>query len=162
MAENLGVTHETIRKDLLNLESHGLLRRVHGGAVSVESLSFEPAISARTSMATEKRRIAAAAPEFLPPTGAVLFDSGTTTAALPHGASLVAITNALPIALTLMAHPHMTVPMIGGRVRTATMATVDAGALRDLHDVHTDVAFVCQRHRPTFDPRDPDGCAGAG
>lgn len=146
MAEELGVTHETIRKDLLTLEAHGLLRRVHGGAVPVESLSFEPAIGARTSMADEKQRIAAAAAEFLPPTGAILLDSGTTTEAfaaqLPPASSLVAITNALPIALALMTHPQLTVHLLGGRIRSATMATVDSWALRDLGEVQADVAFV--------------------
>ncbi|MEP6648298.1 MAG: DeoR/GlpR family DNA-binding transcription regulator [Lapillicoccus sp.] len=146
MAGELGVTHETIRKDLLTLESHGLLRRVHGGAVPVESLSFEPAIAARTSRAAEKHRIAVAATEFLPPTGAVLIDSGTTTEALaanlPLGSSLVAITNAMPIALALMAHPQLTVHLLGGRIRAATMATVDSWALRNLREVQADVAFV--------------------
>lgn len=146
MADELGVTHETIRKDLLSLESHGLLRRVHGGAVPVESLSFEPTIGARTSMTTEKQRIAVAATEFLPSTGAVLIDSGTTTAALaarfPPGSSLVAITNALPIALALMGHPQLTVHLLGGRIRAATMATVDSWALRDLDEVQADVAFL--------------------
>lgn len=146
MADELGVTHETIRKDLLTLESHGLLRRVHGGAVTVESLSFEPTIGARTSMAEEKQRIAAAATEFLPPTGAILLDSGTTTQALaanlPHGSSLVAITNALPIALALTTHPQLTVHLLGGRVRAATIATVDSWALRNLAEVQADVAFV--------------------
>lgn len=82
IAQELGVTHETIRKDLMTLESLGQLRRVHGGAVSAEPSSFEPAISARTTMAAEKQRIAVAAVGFLPPTGAVLLDSGTTTGAL--------------------------------------------------------------------------------
>jgi len=37
VAEDLGVTGETIRKDLIALERQGLLRRVHGGAVPVQS-----------------------------------------------------------------------------------------------------------------------------
>lgn len=146
VADELGVTHETIRKDLVTLESHGLLRRVHGGAVPVESLSFEPGIAARTAMAEEKQRIAAAALDFLPPTGAVLIDSGTTTAALvgslPRGSSLVTVTNSLPIALALMAHPQLTVHLLGGRIRPETVATVDSWALRSLEDVRTDVAFL--------------------
>ena len=43
VAESLGVTGETIRKDLIALERQGILRRVHGGAVPVQSLAFEPA-----------------------------------------------------------------------------------------------------------------------
>ena len=130
MADELGVTHETIRKDLLTLES----------------LSFEPTISARTGMPAEKQRIAAAAREFLPPTRAVLIDSGTTTEApatdLPPAVSLVAITNALLIALALMTHPRLTVHLLGGRICAATMSTVDSWALRNLHDVQAEVAFL--------------------
>ncbi|WP_175442279.1 DeoR/GlpR family DNA-binding transcription regulator [Humibacillus sp. DSM 29435] len=146
LADELGVTHETIRKDLLTLESHGLLRRVHGGAVPVETLTYEPRISARTSMTAEKQRIAAAATHLLPPAGAVLIDSGTTTAALvatiPAGSTLVAVTNALPIALALLAHPQLTVHLLGGRVRRTTMASVDTWALRELREIRADVAFV--------------------
>jgi DeoR family fructose operon transcriptional repressor len=97
-------------------------------------------------MVAEKRRIAAAAAELLPPRGAILLDSGTTTEAfasrLPPATSLVAITNALPVALTLMTHPQLTVHLLGGRVRAATMATIDSWALRDLQEVQADVAFV--------------------
>jgi hypothetical protein len=53
------------------------------------------------------------------PSGAVLFDSGTTTAALaanlPRKSSLVAVTNSLPIALELMVYPQLTVHMLGAR-----------------------------------------------
>jgi len=146
IAQELGVTHETIRKDLLALEAHGMLKRVHGGALPVGSISYEPDIEARTAMAAEKQRIAVAANAFVPESGAVLFDSGSTTAALAAslspGSSLVAVTNALPIALTLTAHPQLTVHMIGGRMRRATMAAVDAWALRDLHELRVDVAFL--------------------
>lgn len=122
MADEYGVTHETLRKELMLLESHRLLRRVHGGAMPVESLSFEPSINERTTMAAEKKRIATAAAELLPPSGAVLFDSGTTTAALaanlPRESSLVAVTNSLPIALELMVYPQLTVHMLGGQIRS--------------------------------------------
>jgi DeoR family fructose operon transcriptional repressor len=40
VAEGLGVTGETIRKDLIALERQGLLRRVHGGAVPLQALAF--------------------------------------------------------------------------------------------------------------------------
>lgn len=124
------------------LESHRLLRR----AMPVESLSFEPSINERTTMAAEKKPIVTAAAELLPPSGAVLFDSGTTTAALaanlPRESSLVAVTNSLPTALELMVYPQLTVHMCGARSALATSATVDSWALRQLRDMRTDIAFV--------------------
>src|ERR1700737_5097073 len=57
LAEELDVTAETVRRDLTTLERHGLLRRVHGGAIPVERLSFGPGLTARDAvMQGEKGR----------------------------------------------------------------------------------------------------------
>ncbi len=145
LAEQLGVTHETVRKDLLLLQERGLLRRVHGGAVPVEPVAHEPPVAARTTYASEKARIAAAAQQFIPETGAVLLDSGTTTAALadafPPSPGVLAITNSLPIALTLLQRAG-DVAILGGRVRQETQATVDQWALQHLESIRADVAFL--------------------
>ena len=62
LAEELDVTPETIRRDLTTLERAGVLRRVHGGAIPVERLGFEPALAARDAvLIAEKERIAKAA-----------------------------------------------------------------------------------------------------
>jgi DeoR family fructose operon transcriptional repressor len=146
VANELGVTHETVRKDLLQLESRGLLKRVHGGAVPVQSLSYEPGVASRTAYAAEKRRIAAAAALLVPAEGAVLIDAGSTTAALaevfPPNPTLTVVTNTLPIALTLLGYPNLTVHTLGGRVRPTTMAEVDHWALRALHELQVDIAFL--------------------
>src|SRR6266536_5984677 len=110
LAAELAVTGETIRRDLSVLERHGLLRRVHGGAIPVERLGFEPALGQRAERyREEKDRIAKAAIAELPVEGAVLLDSGTTTARiaemLPPDCELTVVTNSLPIALTLSVRP---------------------------------------------------------
>ena len=146
VANDLGVTHETVRKDLLALESRGLLKRVHGGALPVQTLSYEPNVATRTALSAEKRRIGAAAARLVPSEGAILIDAGSTTAALaeafPLGPTLTVITNTLPIALTLLGHPRLTVHTIGGRIRSTTMAEVDHWALRALREIQVDVAFL--------------------
>lgn len=145
LVDRLGVTHETVRKDLVHLQERGLLRRVHGGAVPVESLAHEPFVTARTDQAQEKARIAQAAAQFVPDAGAVIMDSGTTTAALadvfPPSPDVLAITNSLPIALSLLSRAG-TVVTLGGRARPETQATVDEWALRHLETVRADVAFL--------------------
>jgi DeoR family fructose operon transcriptional repressor len=145
LAEQLGVTHETVRKDLLFLQERGLLRRVHGGAVPVESVAYEPSVGARTTYAAEKSRIAAAAKQFIPERGAVLIDSGTTTAALaevfPPSPHVLAITNSLPIAMAMLPRAG-TVATLGGKVRPETWATVDEWALQHLGSIRADVAFL--------------------
>jgi DeoR family transcriptional regulator, fructose operon transcriptional repressor len=147
LAELFEVTAETVRRDLTALERQGLLRRVHGGAIPVERLGFEPALATRDAAATgEKQRIAKAALAELPAEGAVLLDAGTTTArlaeALPVDRELTVVTNALPIAATLATRPNITVHLLGGRVRGRTMATVDAWGARLLADTYVDVAFM--------------------
>jgi DeoR family transcriptional regulator, fructose operon transcriptional repressor len=147
LAAEFGVTAETVRRDLTALERHGLLRRVHGGAIPVERLGFEPGLAARDAVMTEaKERIAKAALAELPAEGSVLVDAGTTTARLaellPGDRDLTVVTNALQIALTLSVRPGLTLRLLGGRVRSRTLAAVDEWALRSLRDVYVDVAFV--------------------
>ena len=124
-----------------------MLRRVHGGAIPVERLGFEPGLAARDSVRrAEKERIAKAALSELPLEGSVLLDAGTTTARLaevmPPNRDLIVVTNSLPIALSLSVRPGLIVRMVGGRVRGRTQAVVDDWALRVLGDTYVDVAFV--------------------
>jgi DeoR family transcriptional regulator, fructose operon transcriptional repressor len=146
-ADELDVTPETIRRDLSELERQGLLRRVHGGAMPIERLGFEPELATRASIAIdEKMRIAKAAVAEVPSTGSILLDAGTTTARLadllPTDRALTVVTNAVPIALSLSARPNLTLLMVGGRVRGRTQAAVDAWSLDALAVTYVDVAFV--------------------
>lgn len=147
LAEALDVTTETIRRDLTVLERAGVLRRVHGGAIPVERLGFEPAVAARDLVLTaEKERIAKAALAELPEDGAVIIDAGTTTGrlaeAIPADRELTVVVNSPPLATVLASRPNLTVVMLGGRVRGRTLATVDDAALRPLARLNVDVAFL--------------------
>jgi DeoR family fructose operon transcriptional repressor len=147
LAEEFGVTTETVRRDLTVLERHGLLRRVHGGAIPVERLGFEPALATRdTVMVAEKERIAKAALAEVPEQGAILLDAGTTTGRLaeilPTERELTVVTNSVPIVMTLSHRANLTLLLLGGRVRRTTLAAVDAWALAALADTYVDVAFI--------------------
>jgi DeoR family transcriptional regulator, fructose operon transcriptional repressor len=147
LAAELDVTAETVRRDLSMLERHGLLRRVHGGAMPIERLNFEPELTARdAAMQTEKERIAKAAANELPKGGTILLDAGTTTARLaevmPTDREYTVVTNALPIAMMLSGRANITVLMVGGRVRGRTLATVDEWALGRLRETYVDIAFL--------------------
>jgi DeoR family fructose operon transcriptional repressor len=147
LAAELSVTSETVRRDLTVLERQGVLRRVHGGAIPVERLGFEPGLAARNSvMTTEKERIAKAALAELPDEGAILLDAGSTTSRLadliPLDRQLTVVTNALPVALLLAGRTNLTVLLLGGRVRGRTLAAVDAWAQDALAQTYVDVAFV--------------------
>ena len=147
LAADFDVTPETVRRDLSALERHGLLRRVHGGAIPVERLGFEPGLQTRdATMADEKDRIARAALSELPAEGAILLDAGTTTARLaemlPSDRELTVVTNALPIAMALSGRPNLNVLTVGGRIRGRTLAMVDQWASRVLSETYVDVAFL--------------------
>jgi DeoR family fructose operon transcriptional repressor len=147
LADLLEVTSETVRRDLTALERHGLLRRVHGGAIAIDRLGFEPGLATRDAvLTTEKERIAKAAVELVPGEGSILLDSGTTTArlaeALPIERELTVVTNSLPIAMKLSSRPNVTILFLGGRVRGRTLAAVDAWAMRALAETFVDVAFI--------------------
>jgi DeoR family fructose operon transcriptional repressor len=147
LATHHGVTTETVRRDLTVLERAGLLKRVHGGAIPVERLGFEPGLSARDSVMTvEKERVAKAALAEVPEEGAILLDAGTTTRrlaeAIPTDRELTVVVNSPPLAVILASKPSVSVIMLGGRVRGRTLATVDDGALQPLRQLHVDVAFM--------------------
>ena len=147
LAAEFGVTSETIRRDLTALEQRRIVRRVHGGAIHVERLGYEPGLSQRAeSMTAEKERIAKAALDELPVEGAIALDAGTTTARLaeilPTDRTLTVITNSVPIAATLSTRSGLTLMVVGGRIRGTTSAAVDGWALSALEVSTVDVAFV--------------------
>ncbi|MCA2223852.1 DeoR/GlpR family DNA-binding transcription regulator [Nonomuraea aurantiaca] len=147
LAGELDVTTETIRRDLTALERAGVLRRVHGGAIPVERMGFEPALATRDEVMTaEKERIAKAALAELPEDGSVIIDAGSTTGRLvqilPADRELTVVVNSPPLATALAARANISVIMLGGRLRGRTLATVDDWALRPLSQLHVDVAFM--------------------
>ena len=147
LAERLDVTPETVRRDLTALERRGLLRRVHGGAIPVERLGFEPAVATREErLVTEKERIAKAALAELPDEGTILIDAGTTTGRLaellPRDRELTVVTNSLSVAGQVATQANLSLYLLGGRVRGRTLACVGEWAERALADVFVDVAFV--------------------
>ena len=147
LADELGVTAETIRRDLTTLERAGVLRRVHGGAIPVERIGFEPALDTRDSVLTgEKERIAKAALAEVPEEGAIILDAGSTTGrlaqALPMDRELTVVVNSPVIAAALGTRKNLNILLLGGRLRGRTLATVDDWALRPLADIFVDVAFM--------------------
>lgn len=147
LSDELGVTTETVRRDLTALERRGGVRRVHGGALPVERAEVEPALATRTSQHAEaKRRIAARSLDELPTEGSVLLDGGTTTRALaqmlPDRSGLTVVTNSIDTAAILQDHIHTDLYLLGGRVRGRTGACVGEWLTTALEDVCVDIAII--------------------
>lgn len=80
LSTELGVTEETIRRDLEKLENQDVLVRTHGGAVPITDSSYEVSLEKRkqTNLAA-KEKLAKAAAEHILPGDTIFLDSSTTT-----------------------------------------------------------------------------------
>jgi DeoR family fructose operon transcriptional repressor len=147
LALELQVAVETVRRDLRLLVDRGVLQRVHGGAVPVESAGFETSVANRvSSYASERRRIAVAAVQRLHGAETVYVDEGVTpqyvAEELREAGPLTVVTSSLLAATALADHSAITVLLLGGRVRGRTMATVDHWAVGMLRELIIDLAYV--------------------
>ena len=147
LADRFGVTTETIRRDLSDLQRQRVVRRVHGGAIPWETGGFEPLLSVRTDQHdAEKRRLAQLAVQELPDSGAIIIDSGSTLTrfaeVLPRHCELRVVTNSLLTAQVLTEHETADVIVIGGKLRKNTLAMVDADAIAAIEPLLVDTLFI--------------------
>ncbi len=147
LARRYGVTTETIRRDLSDMQGRQLLRRVHGGAIPLERMNHQPRVEARDMVnAEEKLRIATMAVDQVPDSGSVIIDSGSTLHRLadvfPVDRDVHVVTNSLVTALTLSRRGLRDLTVLGGSVRTNTLAMVDQTAPPQLQHMAIDVLFV--------------------
>lgn len=121
LSELFNVTPKTIRKDLNQLESMGLLDRVHGGAVLKNTATGVFPIERRKMLnVPEKQRIGAAALSFVADGDTLIIDGGTTTielARLLGDKKLLVMVSDLKIALELMDKPNINLYVAGGHLR---------------------------------------------
>ena len=146
-AEELGVTVETIRRDLNELEEKNLLRRVHGGAIPIEGLGYESNLAARRQQfLDEKRRIAEAGILKIGDAQSVFWDEGymfeMAAEAWQAEHKVTVITNALRTAYILSQKKNVEIIFLGGRVREQTVATADQWGPRQLSELVIDVALI--------------------
>ena len=127
LTHDLGVSEDTIRRDLRELASMRRVRRVHGGALPPSRAAVDFTERARQSV-PQKRSIARAAAKLVE-TGAVVFlDGGTTNVhvaeCLPADLSATVITNSIPVAMVLSDHASINLILVGGTVlRPSRVAT---------------------------------------
>lgn len=147
LANHFQVAAETIRRDLSVLEQEGVVRKVHGGAVSTARIAFETPVSERQRLnPDDKAAIAQAALHQIPHRATVILDAGTTTARLasliPHDSELTVITHSLTIANILANHQQLQLHVLGGLLRPRTHATTGAWAIQTLARLHADFVFL--------------------
>src|SRR3990172_3305149 len=151
LTQQYGVTDTSIRHDLALLEDMGLLRRIHGGAITTSHALLMAERSERMSkMASEKKRIAQAALSFLRPSQVVLMDSGTTVLqlgrivppALRRPGALRMVTNSIPLVEEVGAWASPNLLLLGGIFLPEHLATVGPDTLEGLRRITAHCAFL--------------------
>ena len=146
LADEFDVAAETIRRDLKVLAGRRLLKRVHGGAVPLETAAFESTVEYRSQVdLAEKHRMAAGAVQLLHGAETVYLDEGFTPRLIAERLAdheLTVVTSSLLAAEALANSETVTVLLLGGRMRGRTLATVDHWATEMLAGLVIDVAFL--------------------
>ncbi len=149
LAHQLGVSTQTVRKDLNFLDSKGVCTRSPGGALlRIGALSpTEEAIDVRRRhFSEEKARIGKAAAALLSDGESILLDSGTTTLQVArhlHAAQpLVVVTNDVGIMNELAAREAVQLVFLGGTLRRRNLSFYGTQTERALEGLHVDKLFL--------------------
>lgn len=146
LAETLGVSAATVRRDLQLLEEQRLLARTHGGAVA-HGVLYELPLRYRSARRQEdKARIAKAAAQRVADGSAIGMTGGTTTTevarALSDRRQLTVVTNSLNIASELAVRPNLKLVVTGGVARAESYELVGPLAEATLASFNLDVVLV--------------------
>jgi DeoR family glycerol-3-phosphate regulon repressor len=146
LAKLLGVTPQTIRKDLNFLARRSMLARVHGGAVITSGVDNIAYADRRDVAAASKAAIGAAAAALIPDGASLFINIGTTTEAIAEHLvdhrDLMVITNNLNVVDILADVPSIEVIAAGGRVRASDRAVVGALAMDFIRGFKVDFALI--------------------
>lgn len=141
----LGLSEDTIRRDLRELAKEGRLKRVHGGAVPVAPANAP--FPRRIGLATpEKSAIGRRAAEMIEPGHVAFVDGGTTALQLarnlPQDLDATIITHSPNVAMELLNHDKLEVEIVGGRLFRHSIVTCGAATLAWLDRYRPDICFI--------------------
>lgn len=152
LSKDLDVSLVTIRRDLDELEGRGLLRRTHGGAVSIEPFFYEPFRNDRSFLAQverfadEKRRIGRAAAALIKEGEIIALTPGTTTTevirGIPLNRKITVVTSTVNVAMELSKRKDLDVFVTGGHLRGDWFSLVGPTAAQSLSHVMIHTLFI--------------------
>jgi DeoR/GlpR family transcriptional regulator of sugar metabolism len=145
VAAELGVSEDSIRRDLRDLAAAGLCQRVYGGALPVSPAVADYA--SRTAIAVDgKDRVAQIAAGLVRPGSTVILDGGTTTLAvakaLPEDLEATVVTHSPTVAVALLDHVNVEVFLLGGRLFRHSAVTCGAAAAEAAQAISADVFLL--------------------
>jgi DeoR/GlpR family transcriptional regulator of sugar metabolism len=144
MSAELGLSEDTIRRDLRDLAREGLLQRVHGGALPASAAVADFGVRRAVSPA-EKVAIGRAAAAMIRPRQVVFVDGGTTAVQLARhidrSLRVTIVTHSPSVAAELMDHAAEVI-LIGGRLFKHSMVAVGAEAVGAIGRIRADACFI--------------------
>ena len=145
VAAALGISEDSVRRDLRDLAAEGLVQRVYGGALPVSPALVD--YSARRTVAPDsKRKVATVAAGLVHPGSALILDGGTTALAvaqaLPPELECTVITHSPTIAVALLDHPAAEVYLLGGKVFKHSAVAYGAAAVEAAQNVSAEVCLI--------------------
>ncbi|HCE55619.1 MAG TPA: DeoR/GlpR transcriptional regulator [Lutibacter sp.] len=141
----LNVSEDTIRRDLNELSSKGLIKKVHGGALPIDSKT--PSYEERSNYNLEEKNSIAKKAVKLIKSGQVIIMSGSTTnlqlaKIIPSDINATIYTYSLPIALQLTEHPLIEIIFIGGKLHKTAQVTVGLDVVSSISELRADLCFM--------------------
>ncbi|NKY40056.1 DeoR/GlpR family DNA-binding transcription regulator [Cellulomonas septica] len=145
LAAELGLSPDTLRRDLRDLAQAGLCQRVYGGALPASPAVGDLASRGGVSIAS-KDRVAAAAARLVTPGSTAILDGGTTALAvaraLPPDLDATIVTHSPGVAAALVEHPRAEVVVLGGRLFKHSGVACGAAAVEAAERVTADVFLL--------------------
>lgn len=142
---DLGVSEDTIRRDLRELASEGHLLRVHGGALPASTAVADYA-TREDAASTAKILLGGIAVRLIRPRQMVFLDGGTTNIQLarqlPHDLQATIVTHSPNIAVELARHPLVDVELVGGRLFKHSIVAVGSVTAEAISRIRSDIYFM--------------------
>jgi len=146
LVSRFAVTPQTIRKDLNELCSLGVLKRFHGGAMFAAGVANVRYENRRNISSDAKRMIGGRTAQLIPNNCSLFVNIGTTTEAvaceLHDHQGLMVITNNLNVAQLLRGHSHIEVIVAGGVLRHSDGGIVGEAAVEFIRQFKVDFAVM--------------------
>ena len=142
LAKELFVSEATIRRDLAEMQSMGLIERSHGGAILPENAEEISIFFRMEKNASEKERAVTKAILHIPQFKSVFIDSSSTALALAERIDLnykTVITYGLQTAAQLSKRPNLNLILLGGNVHFNTNSTTGSWTVKQLEDFSFDL-----------------------
>lgn len=145
LSEELGISEDTVRRDLRELAAEGLLQRVHGGALPASAAAGS--LQVREQLAPEeKRALGRAGAAWVQAGQVVILDGGTTSLQvvqhLPLDLRCTVVTHSPPVAVALAGHTLIEVLVLGGRLFRHSMVNVGATMVEAAGQLRADLYLM--------------------